>query len=114
MLQATGGDASGLPVLALHDRKYLAALMERKWSYLAEGAEKREPQLGGSACRGTSGVSKRSWGSALRRESILLCRRKDCGSGEPFTEDVHLPQRLYMQQSGSSVRVATAIRQAIV
>jgi hypothetical protein len=114
MLQACTAEASALPVLALYDRKYLAAIMEHRWSSVHEGTEKFKSRPCTSALGCSSDVSKRSWGSALRRESILLCRRKDCGAGEPATEDTHLPQRLYMQQSGCSVRVATAIRQAMV
>ena len=59
-------------------------------------------------------AGRSGWGKVLRRESVLLCRRRDCGNGAPGAEAAYLPQRLYVQQTGAAVRVATAVGQVAV
>lgn len=70
----------------------------------AEGAVRKEE--GKVAPCGRTG-----WGTVLRREAIMLCRATECGAGAPGAEAVHLPHRLYVQQAGAHVRVATAVGQ---
>ena len=107
MQGAGGGDACALDIDDHTARLRIAALLRRDWrsvhSAIQHGwADNDELE---AACG-----AGQTWGAALRRESILLCRKDGAGG----CEGARVPQRLYVRQSGSCVRVATAVRQASV
>ena len=71
-------------------------------------------QDAGVGDEGRSDGARADWGEPLRRETIMLCRRADCGTGHPATEAAHLPHRLYVAQGRQSARAATALVQTCV
>jgi hypothetical protein len=112
-----------MPVDTQDARQQLSHIIQHNWAavHAATGgrspspARKQARQHAGGAAGKEEGkgapLGRRGWGSILRREAIMLCRAKECGAGAPGAEAAHLPHRLYVQQAGAHVRVATAVGQ---
>jgi hypothetical protein len=93
-------------------RLTLAHIMHLDWKKLTESLRRTHGRSEPSSVRRRRRHEPRKgWGSALRREAILLCRRTDCGNGDAPHEHLHLPHRMYVEQHGERVRVAMALVQ---
>lgn len=109
-------DERNLAVYNLHgaERDTMIQIMQQQWDLLDKTLTRGssyQASLAGTSSRPVeaSKVGRAIWGPIVRKETVLLCRGTNLGSGSNDEFHFKVPHRIYVQQGKGELRVATAI-----